>query len=103
MFHPLKLILKENIQKHQMGRSIEAFEILKVFREIAAEVCGKTISEGIQPISYKEGIVTLSCVSPAYAQEITLRQEELLRKVNAQFRAASPQGMIPVKKIRFLL
>lgn len=44
--------------------------------------CGAEIARRAQPVSEREGVVTLACASAAWAQELDLMQLELLRRLN---------------------
>lgn len=47
------------------------------------EVCGGAIAGASEPVSERQGTVTIACASGAWAQELELMQEDLLTRVEA--------------------
>lgn len=48
-----------------------------------AESVGEVVSSEAQPVSERDGVVTVACKSSVWAQELELLGPELLEKVNA--------------------
>ena len=48
-----------------------------------AHACGPAIAAEAEPVSEREGVVTVACRSATWAQELDLMQDELLGRINA--------------------
>jgi predicted nucleic acid-binding Zn ribbon protein len=48
-----------------------------------AEVAGEAVATVAQPVSERDGIVTVACESAVWAQELDLLAPDLLEKLNA--------------------
>ncbi len=68
--------------------------------ETANEFIGKTYGQGAEnqarAVYLKNGILTIACLSSVLAQEMRLRQVELLNAIAAKF------GPEAIKKVRYL-
>jgi predicted nucleic acid-binding Zn ribbon protein len=47
------------------------------------EACGDAIAAASEPVSERQGTVTIACASGAWAQELELMQEDLLTRVES--------------------
>lgn len=47
------------------------------------QACGATIAANSEPVSEREGTVTIACATGAWAQELELMQEQLRARVEA--------------------
>jgi predicted nucleic acid-binding Zn ribbon protein len=45
------------------------------------EVAGETIAAEAEPVSEREGVVTIACRSATWAQELDLLQDDILRRL----------------------
>jgi predicted nucleic acid-binding Zn ribbon protein len=61
---------------------------------------GDAIAAQAQPVAERDGVVTVSCRSSTWAQELDLMQEQLLVKVNAVLAAANGVEIV-VERLRF--
>jgi predicted nucleic acid-binding Zn ribbon protein len=69
-----------------------------------AEAVGDLVSAEAQPVSEREGVVTVACRSSVWANELEMLGPELLQKVNAalgeavvaqlRFKAGDPRGRL---------
>jgi predicted nucleic acid-binding Zn ribbon protein len=60
-----------------------------------AEIVGSGVAEVAQPVSEREGVVTVACESSLWANELALMAPDLLAKLNA----ALPER--PLAELRF--
>lgn len=60
------------------------------------ETLPKRDNGGLDPLSLREGILTVKCPNPVWANELNLRQEQLLKRINK----ITKEGC--VKKIKFV-
>ena len=63
------------------------------------EVVGEGVGAETQPVSERDGIVTVACRSAVWAQELDLLGPELVQRVNAAL--ASDGGRGAVEALRF--
>jgi predicted nucleic acid-binding Zn ribbon protein len=54
---------------------------------------GPTISAEAQPVAEREGVVTVTCRSATWAQELDLMQEELLERLNGALSEHRVEGL----------
>jgi predicted nucleic acid-binding Zn ribbon protein len=60
-----------------------------------ADACGSVVAAEAQPVSERDGVITVACRSATWAQELDLMQGELLERLNAAL------GHDGVKGLRF--
>jgi predicted nucleic acid-binding Zn ribbon protein len=60
-----------------------------------ADVAGELVATVAQPVSERDGVVTVACESAVWAQELELLAPDLLEKVNTAL------GDRPLKQLRF--
>jgi predicted nucleic acid-binding Zn ribbon protein len=64
------------------------------------EAAGPSVAERAQPVAERDGVVSVSCESATWAQELDLMQEEVRDRVNSALAAAAPPGF-EVHGLRF--
>jgi predicted nucleic acid-binding Zn ribbon protein len=52
-------------------------------QEVWERVAGSTIAAAARPTAERDGVLTITCESSVWAQELTLMQRELLPRLNA--------------------
>lgn len=80
-----------------IGQQVEASAILERFTQICQEIWGKDITEKMRPLYLKNRTITIASVSSSLAQEIKLREREILGKINKEF------GPETAERIRYLV
>jgi predicted nucleic acid-binding Zn ribbon protein len=65
-----------------------------------AEVAGETVAAESEPVSEREGVVTVRCSSAVWAHELQLLSQDLLARLNATLAGGSDRG--PVRGLRFV-
>lgn len=90
-------ILKKTAPASPLLRGVMAARAVEATEKALLSMFGLIIKEHIQVISLKNGGVTIACLSSAVAQEIKLRETELIKQTNAIV------GADVVKKIHYLL
>lgn len=69
-------------------------------QEAWPDVAGPALGEGTKPVAERRGVVTVSCRSSVWAQELDLFSAELLRRLNEAL--AVPGEDRPVASLRFV-
>jgi predicted nucleic acid-binding Zn ribbon protein len=62
------------------------------------QAVGATIAEEAEPISEREGVVTIACRSAVWAQELDLLGPDLVTRLNELL--AEPGAAAPVRRLR---
>lgn len=65
-----------------------------------ASVAGEAVAGEAEPISERQGAVTLACSSASWAQELELLAPDLLERLNRAL--AVPDAPAPVRRLRFV-
>jgi predicted nucleic acid-binding Zn ribbon protein len=55
---------------------------LAQIQSVWEQAAGSTISASAQPIKEREGVLTLACSGSAWAQEINLMADEVIKRLN---------------------
>jgi predicted nucleic acid-binding Zn ribbon protein len=63
------------------------------------EAVGERIAAESEPVSEREGVVTVACTAATWAQELDLLGDELLGRLNATLPEGGPG---PVRRLRFV-
>ncbi|MBI5222100.1 MAG: DUF721 domain-containing protein [Candidatus Magasanikbacteria bacterium] len=95
---PLADALKNKIAAQTpLKRQIEASQILEYAQKILLKMFGKEQADGTAAIFLKNRTLTISCANSAIAQEVRLRQQEIVDGINKRL------GKNEVDRIRYLL
>ena len=65
-----------------------------------AEVAGEAVATESEPVSERDGVVTVRCSSAVWANELQLLSEDLLGRLNAALAEAGRRA--PVRGLRFV-
>jgi predicted nucleic acid-binding Zn ribbon protein len=79
-----------------LKRQVETSEVVDLAKEVITELLGADIASHIRPLFLKNRTLTVSCGSGAVAQEIRLRQLEIVAKINEKI------GRTEVDRVRYL-
>ena len=58
--------------------------LLAAVQEAWPEACGPVIAANSEPVSERDGAVTIACATGAWAQELELMGDELLARIDAR-------------------
>ncbi len=95
-FTPLGDALHQKLSSHTpLKRQVEASQIVEIANEVFAELFGDQ-GKNAKPLFLKNRTLTVTCSSSAIAQEIRLRQVEIVAKLNEKM------GKTEVDRIRYL-
>lgn len=73
---------------------------LAAVQSVWRESVGAQVASQAQPTAERDGVVTVSCRSSTWAQELDLMQEQLLVRLNAALTAAGGTDFV-VERLRF--
>jgi len=83
-FYELKKLLPKSIRRAGVGRQVEAVSALEIFSAAAREILGEEIAGQTKPLYFKNGIITVACLSSLIMQELQYREREIVEKINKQ-------------------
>ena len=66
---------------------------LAAAQTVWAEVVGEAIAAVAEPVAEREGVLTIHCQSATWAQELSLMEGELLRRLNERLGERSPSAL----------
>lgn len=95
MFVSIKKIIPAISERLGFRSETGIHQIKKEWPKIV-ETLPKREKGGIDPLSLREGILTVKCPNPVWANELILHREQLLKKINKITKESS------VKKIKFV-
>ena len=83
-FEPFQKFMDRAAGKYGMTRQIKAAEVCESFRKIIPELFKEpdTAARFVKPAHFKDGQLTISVDSPAWAQEVIMRKEKIIRSLN---------------------
>jgi len=96
MFHGLKNLLPQSIQRAGITKQIGANLVLHTYKKVAAEILGKDIAGQTSPMYLKNNILTIACLSSLIMQELQYREKEIITALNKEM------GADIVKKLNYL-
>ncbi|PIT93771.1 hypothetical protein COU00_02560 [Candidatus Falkowbacteria bacterium CG10_big_fil_rev_8_21_14_0_10_43_11] len=96
MFHDLKNLIFNAIQRAGVSRQVEAATVVELFNKLAPEILGEAISRSAKAIYIRNNILTVECASSLIMQELRYREPEIIQAINKQ------AGGQAVEKIRYL-
>lgn len=77
--------------------TLESSQIIKYAKKTLAEILGPERARDVRPLFLKNRTLTITCVNSNLAQEIRLKQQEIVEKINEKLKANE------VDRIRYLL
>lgn len=96
-FESIGNILNKSIKKKSFSRGVKAALVIEKFHKVIKNIWGKNILEQVKALYLKDKKLTIACVSSVAAQEIRLRESEILEELNKEF------GQGAVEKLRYQL
>lgn len=93
-FTPLSQLLNKSLKRSGIDKQVHGALILNSFIEKIKEIFGERNMKKIKPLFVKNNALTISCENSIIAQEIKLRESEIIEYINIKI----PQEKI--EKIR---
>jgi predicted nucleic acid-binding Zn ribbon protein len=95
-FTPIGDALQDNIKSSPLKKQVEASEAMDAAQAVIQEFFDPELAVHAKPLFLKNRTLTVTCSSSAMAQEIRLRQAEIVEKINDKL------GKKEVDRIRYL-
>lgn len=96
-FSSIGSILPDHIKKSKAGEQLEATVVLELFLKKAKELWGEQIDAQMKPLYVKNNTMTVAITSSPLAQEMKLKEQEILDFLNSQ------KTGVAVERLRYLL
>ncbi len=98
-FSALGDLLKQRIGQGHFSEKVTAALVCEEFDKILREVFGAELENNAKTMYLKDKILTVACLSPVVAQEIRIKEIQLLEKINDKFSGSNKT----VERIRLLM
>lgn len=90
--------IKDVIEKKTpLKRQIQASQVVEIANKLLLELFGREQEKNLAALFLKNRTLTISCANSAVAQEVRLRQQEIVDGINQRL------GKGEVDRIRYLL
>ena len=96
MMKSLGDLLKNNNLSSPLLIGVRAAQVVEEAQKILVKEFGDDISKYAAPAYYKNGVLTIACLSSSAAQEIKLRERNILLELNDKLKGPK------IEKIRYL-
>ena len=80
-FTPLKHHLASSVARAGIKDDVAASLVLTKAQKIFYELFGDDIAKTMKPLYVKRGVLTVSCMSSVAAQELKLREREIVKRL----------------------
>src|SRR3989339_714003 len=98
MLHDLANLMKERFGRSVIGRQVTAALLVEFVHEKIKEFWGKATLSQAHALSVKNGMLKIICTNAIIAQELKLKQSELIRAVENNFGSGAVKRVKIVQK-----
>jgi len=98
-FISIASLLKNRIGGGALSEKVTAALVCEEFDKLIFEIWGEIIKTSARAMYLREKVLTVACLSPVVSQEIKMKEQELLQKLNEKFSATEKI----VERIRILI
>lgn len=82
-FTPIKNLLEDSVQRSGIKDDVQVSLLLQKAQKIFTELFGAEAAKTMKPLYVKRGVLTVSCQSSVAAQELKLRERDIVKRLNA--------------------
>ncbi len=79
---PLKNLLNDSIRRAKIAPEVEATLAMEQFTRLADRIWGSAADGNMRAVYIKNQCMTVAVLSNIYAQEIKLRERDIVREIN---------------------
>lgn len=80
-----------------LKRQIESADVVEQSNEVFSKIFGKEVASHIRPLFVKNRTLTVSCTTSAIAQEIRIKQQDIVMRINEKV------GRNELDRVRYLV
>lgn len=84
MFVQIKNLLDRSINKHGLKRSVDALEIINVYKKVIKEQLNEEALLNLVPRYFKNNNLYINAANASWAQHFFLNQAPIIQKINAE-------------------
>lgn len=84
-FTPINQIISNKFSNNPLAKKVTASLVCEEFNKLIVTIWGKKIENNAQAIYLKDKILTIAALSPVVAQELKIREGELLNRLADKF------------------
>ena len=81
----IKNLLGKRLKQSGLAKDVNTSLIIEEFAKIIKEIWGDNIIRKIKPLYLKDRKLHVACLNSVIIQEITLKKEEIISKINQKF------------------
>jgi len=82
MFQKADSLFHKKLQQAGISRQVEAMQILEIATRVLQEEFGEGTHQHAQPESIKNRTLTIAIAHPAIAQQIRMKEEQVIHQMN---------------------
>lgn len=75
-------LLPRNLRAAGIDRQVRAAQVISTFAQVVGQRVNDAISARAQAVVLRDGVLTVRCANSAIAQELRLRERDLLADLN---------------------
>ena len=95
-FTTISDVLSKRTNQPGLAKQVTAALVCEEFDKLMLKTWGDKITNMAKTMYLKDNILTIACLSSTIAQELKLREQELIKQINNKF------GNDVVQRLRFL-
>jgi predicted nucleic acid-binding Zn ribbon protein len=84
-FTSISKVIAKKFGRSPLAKSVTAALVCDEFNRLILEKWGEKIKDTARAMYVKDKILTVACLSPVVAQEIKMKEGELLEKIKEKF------------------
>lgn len=93
----IKSLLGRTLRQHGISGGVEAAQVIAAMEEEIGRRWGQDGRRGITVKYFKDGAIAVSCTSSVWAQEIKIREKEILEAIKQKIGTKAP-----IERVRFV-
>lgn len=84
-FTPISKLISKKFGQSPLAKQVTAAMVCDEFNRLILDKWGEKIKDTARAMYLKDKILTVACLSPVVAQEIKMKEEELLKELKEKF------------------
>lgn len=95
MFEGFQKFIPKAAAHWGVSKEAEAARICEIFRKVLVELMGEQaeLSENVRPAYYRDGEFVVNVSSGAWAQEVMMRKEKIIKEMNERAEKEVVKGL----------
>ncbi|MDD4995464.1 MAG: DciA family protein [Patescibacteria group bacterium] len=89
----IKKLLDEAVKRAGITQSVNAARVVEEFNRVCRELYGKLTCDAVAHVSFRNGIVRVSCGHAVVAQNLQFNKSRLINEINRGLKAKAVSGI----------